>query len=136
MLWFRCCGMAHNSSYWFRINLTQIVRKISWQTSSIENAYTKTSVINAKTNASERFIHVSRSQNDKEKDEYYAQLALKETKAKELVSQEFFEESSEKNRQTFKNAIELFNKRDIRKRGSVEFIYAALKHMKQFNCNR
>ena len=83
-----------------------------------------------------RSLHTSGRLKIKDKDEYYAQLALKESREKELVSKELFEDSSEKNRETFKNAIEIFNKRDVRKRGSVEFIYAALKNMKQFDCNR
>ena len=87
--------------------------------------------------AHQRTIHLARvDKNTKEKDEYQAKLALKQKKDKELVSREFFEDTAEKNRDTFKNAIEIFNKRDIRKRGSVEFIYAALKHMKQFDCHR
>ena len=83
-----------------------------------------------------RPLHTSSRLKVKEKDEYYAQLELKQTREKDLVSKELFEDSSEKNRETFKNAIEIFNKRDVRKRGSVEFIYAALKNMKQFDCNR
>ena len=83
-----------------------------------------------------RSLHTSGRLKIKDKDEYYAQLALKESRDKELVSKELFEDSSEKNRETFKNAIEIFNKRDVRKRGSVEFIYAALKNMKQFDCHR
>jgi hypothetical protein len=49
---------------------------------------------------------------------------------------EYFETSQEKNRETFKNAIELFNARDLRKRGAVEFILAALKNMKAFGVHR
>ena len=81
-------------------------------------------------------FHTNNSLNSEQKDEYIAKLALKESRSKELVSKEFFDDKSEKNRETFKNAIEIFNNRDIRKRGSVEFIYAALKHMKQFDCHR
>jgi signaling intermediate in Toll pathway protein len=53
-----------------------------------------------------------------------------------LVSHELFEENKNKTRETFKSAIELFNGRDHRRRGSVEFIYAALKNMKQFGVNK
>ena len=81
-------------------------------------------------------FHVSPYLSGEKKDEYYAKLALKESRNKELVSKEFFEDKAEKNRETFKNAIDIFNNRDARKRGSVEFIYAAMKHMKQFDCHR
>jgi len=81
-------------------------------------------------------FHTNNCLTSEHKDEYIAKLALKESRSKELVSKEFFDDKSEKNRETFKNAIEIFNSRDIRKRGSVEFIYAALKHMKQFDCHR
>lgn len=40
----------------------------------------------------------------------------------EVTSHEMFEARAEKNKQTFKDAIEIFNGRDIRKRGQVEFI--------------
>ena len=85
---------------------------------------------------SKRTMHFSKVLLSKEKDEYAAKLALKDSRSKELVSKEFFEDKAEKNRETFKNAIDIFNKRDIRKRGSVEFILAAMKHMKQFDCHR
>ena len=42
----------------------------------------------------------------------------------------------EKNRETFHGAIDLFKQRDTRKRGSVEFIRAAMKNMKQFGVHR
>ena len=85
---------------------------------------------------SKQMFHLGPYLSVKEKDEYYAKLALKESRDKEIVSKEFFEDKAEKNRETFKNAIDIFNNRDIRKRGSVEFIYAAMKHMKQFDCHR
>jgi len=48
---------------------------------------------------------------------------LVEAKKSEMItSQEFFEDTAEKNKQTFKNAIDLFNNRDIRRRGQIEFI--------------
>jgi hypothetical protein len=53
-----------------------------------------------------------------------------------IASLELFEEAKTKNRETFKNAIDLFNGRDHRRRGSVEFIYAALKNMKQFGVHK
>lgn len=56
----------------------------------------------------------------------------------ELESREYFGHQTEKerNKETFKNAIELFNKRDQRKRGAVEFINAALKNMEAYGVHR
>ena len=54
----------------------------------------------------------------------------------ELESWEYFEMNQEKTRENFKKAIELFNDRDIRKRGAVEFVLAALKNMKAFGVHR
>ena len=42
----------------------------------------------------------------------------------------------ERNRETFHGAIDLFKQRDTRKRGSVEFIRAALKNMRPFGVHR
>lgn len=53
-----------------------------------------------------------------------------------IASHELFEEKKTKTRETFKNAIELFNGRDHRRRGAVEFIFAALKNMKQFGVHK
>ena len=52
------------------------------------------------------------------------------------VSHELFEDKKNKTRETFKNAIEIFNGRDHRRRGAVEFIQAALKNMKQFGVHK
>lgn len=41
-----------------------------------------------------------------------------------------------KTKATFNQVIEVFNKRDIRRRGHVEFIYAALKKMPEFGVER
>ena len=127
----------------FRIDsyklLTSYLENITNRSPNLKNVDPCASIIvtSSYKRAHQRMIHLARvDKNIKEKDEYQAKLALKQKKDKELVSREFFEDTAEKNRDTFKNAIELFNKRDIRKRGSVEFIYAALKHMKQFDCHR
>ena len=42
----------------------------------------------------------------------------------------------ERSRETFHGAIDLFKQRDTRKRGSVEFIRAALKNMRPFGVHR
>nr|CAG4638496.1 EOG090X07J4 [Cyclestheria hislopi] len=42
----------------------------------------------------------------------------------------------EKNKETFLEAVRLFYTKDAQRRGHVEFIYAALKHMEEFGVNR
>ena len=95
MWWIKCSRMAHASQQWPGINLAQIYRKCSLSTSPRENIYYTKAVIKSTVNVSKRLLHVTRCLEIKEKDEYYANLALKETRTKELVSQEFFEESTE-----------------------------------------
>ena len=83
------------------------------------------------------WLHTSATNHKSSKDEYNAKIELRVKRDTQIVSRELFDDSEgEKNRETFKNAIELFNRRDKRKRGAVEFIYAALKNMKQFDCHR
>ena len=134
MLCIRSSGLQVYSRKLLTNNVRNIVSRLAISNNC--KTYTKMAVIKSNFRQQQRMFHLAKLLTIKEKDEYHAKLALKETKDKELVSREFFEASSEKNRETFKSAIELFNKRDIRKRGSVEFIYAALKHMKQFDCHR
>ncbi|XP_032439130.1 evolutionarily conserved signaling intermediate in Toll pathway, mitochondrial isoform X1 [Xiphophorus hellerii] len=60
-------------------------------------------------------------------------------KAKSLVTQEdLFEQVAKesKTKATFNQVIDVFTKRDIRRRGHVEFIYAALKKMPEFGVER
>ena len=67
---------------------------------------------------------------------YMEKVQEKSRRDEAIASLELFEEAKTKNRETFKNAIDLFNGRDHRRRGSVEFIYAALKNMKQFGVHK
>ena len=53
-----------------------------------------------------------------------------------LISKTFFEDVKNKNRETFVEAIQMFTTRDRHLRGHVEFIYAALRHMKLFGVHR
>ena len=53
-----------------------------------------------------------------------------------VISKTFFEDVKNKNRETFLEAIQMFTTRDRHLRGHVEFIYAALKHMKLFGVHR
>ncbi|XP_054914730.1 evolutionarily conserved signaling intermediate in Toll pathway, mitochondrial [Poeciliopsis prolifica] len=60
-------------------------------------------------------------------------------KTKSLVTQgDLFEEVAKetKTKATFNQVIDVFTKRDIRRRGHVEFIYAALKKMPEFGVER
>ena len=61
---------------------------------------------------------------------------LKQIRDTELVSKELFAETKKKNKDTFMGALDLFKNGDVRRRGSVEFITAALKHMKDFGVER
>ncbi|XP_048344217.1 evolutionarily conserved signaling intermediate in Toll pathway, mitochondrial isoform X1 [Sphaerodactylus townsendi] len=60
----------------------------------------------------------------------------KETTSQSLVTVEDLLERGAKTKATFLQALDVFCKRDIRRRGHVEFIYAALKKMKEFGVER
>lgn len=47
-----------------------------------------------------------------------------------------FTEIEEKTKDTYLDLLHFYTKRDVRRRGHVEFIYAALKHMKDFGVNK
>ncbi|KAM6909488.1 evolutionarily conserved signaling intermediate in Toll pathway, mitochondrial [Xenentodon cancila] len=55
-----------------------------------------------------------------------------------VIHDDLFEEVAKqiKTKATFNKVIDVFNKRDIRRRGHVEFIYAALKKMPEFGVER
>lgn len=62
-----------------------------------------------------------------------------EKKEKSLITHDdLFERVARENKTkaTFNKVVEVFNKRDIRRRGHVEFIYAALKKMPEFGVER
>lgn len=54
----------------------------------------------------------------------------------ETDSYQYFERNQEKNRENFQNAIELYTRNDKSRRGSIEFIHAALQNMKAFGVHR
>lgn len=61
------------------------------------------------------------------------------SKDKSLVaSNDLFEKAGKeaKTKATFNKVVDVFNKRDVRRRGHVEFIYAALKKMPEFGVER
>lgn len=68
--------------------------------------------------------------------EYGQKIELREKARTELMSKEIFVDQDEKNKETFKNALEHFVKRDNRRRGAVEFILAALKNMKLYGVHK
>ncbi|XP_030636410.1 evolutionarily conserved signaling intermediate in Toll pathway, mitochondrial [Chanos chanos] len=62
-----------------------------------------------------------------------------ERKKKSLVTHDdLFEQAAKdsKTKATFNRVVDVFNKKDIRRRGHVEFIYAALKKMPEFGVER
>ncbi|XP_067005187.2 evolutionarily conserved signaling intermediate in Toll pathway, mitochondrial [Anabrus simplex] len=53
-----------------------------------------------------------------------------------LVTQDFFSNVKDKSKETYLSMINIFIERDVHRRGHVEFIYAALRHMKEFNVHK
>lgn len=55
-----------------------------------------------------------------------------------VVHDDLFEQVAKdaKTKATFNKVVDFFNKRDVRRRGHVEFIYAALKKMPEFGVER
>lgn len=55
---------------------------------------------------------------------------------KTLVTKDFFDNIQDKRKETFLDMIHIFESRDVHRRGHVEFIYAALRHMEEFGVNK
>lgn len=53
-----------------------------------------------------------------------------------LTTQRFFDDIDNKNKETFLDMLHIFTDRDIYRRGHVEFIYSALKHMENFGVHK
>jgi len=53
-----------------------------------------------------------------------------------LVTKDFFENIKDKSKETFLDMIHIFESKGIHRRGHVEFIYAALRHMEQFGVHK
>lgn len=65
----------------------------------------------------------------------------KQQKHKEFVKRAMivkggFEYESQKDKQNFKEMVQIFENKDVHRRGHVEFIYAALKNMEAFGVNK
>lgn len=56
--------------------------------------------------------------------------------SKELSVRGTFEDLEKKNKNTYLELINIFVKKDIQRRGHVEFIYSALKNMEQFDVHK
>lgn len=61
---------------------------------------------------------------------------LKRIRDSDIATKELFEDSKAKNKEAFMGALEIFKNRDTRRRGSVEFIRSALKHMEVFGVEK
>lgn len=105
----------------------------------------------AKQNASadtNQSTKISNGQNDKDhnENENENQTENEEDKSKQynhdqqvdkdLMVRGNFEQLTHKNRESFLSMLHLFVERDVHRRHHVEFIYAALKHMKEFGVER
>lgn len=54
----------------------------------------------------------------------------------EIVPKDFFDKIGSKNKGTYLDMVRIFENRGPQRRGHVEFIYAALKHMEEFGVNK
>jgi len=71
-------------------------------------------------------------------DDHVKSSAPEEVKKTSLmVSRKYFDyNDDDKNKESFEGAIDIFTHKDTRRRGSVEFIYAAMRNMQKFGVHR
>lgn len=55
---------------------------------------------------------------------------------KELVQRDVFQNIKNKNKDTYLEMLNIYKEKEIKRRGHVEFIYSALKHMKEFGVEK
>lgn len=55
---------------------------------------------------------------------------------KKLATLDAFSDVEEKNKDSYLDLLHFYKSRDVHRRGHVEFIYAALKHMKEFGVHK
>lgn len=55
---------------------------------------------------------------------------------KDIIPYDSFANAAKKDRNTYLEMIKIFEGQDIRRRGHVEFIYAALRHMEEFGVHK
>lgn len=77
-----------------------------------------------------------RSSNKLTQKEFAKKTELKKIRDIDETSRVLFQEAKAKDKETFKGALELFKSRDVKRRGAVEFIYAALKNMEAFGVEK
>jgi hypothetical protein len=66
----------------------------------------------------------------------YASKKDRFTPEKQLATLDSFTEAEEKNRDSYLDLLHFYKNREKNRRGHVEFIYAALKHMKEFGVHK
>jgi len=71
-----------------------------------------------------------------DQEKYMKNTLVKQERDTQLASKELFQDAKAKNKETFKGALDIFKNRDVRRRGAVEFIEAARKHMKEFGVEK
>jgi len=60
-----------------------------------------------------------------------------EKEKSELITQGYFDRrEEERNKESFEGAVDIFTHRDSRRRGQVEFIYAAMRNMEKFGVHK
>nr|CAD7205377.1 unnamed protein product [Timema douglasi] len=55
---------------------------------------------------------------------------------KSVVVRDLFEQVTDKNKQTYLDMVKIFESRGIHRRGHVEFIYSAMRHMEEFGVEK
>jgi signaling intermediate in Toll pathway protein len=60
-----------------------------------------------------------------------------DTRQSAVITRGYFDrEQDDRNKESFEGAVDIFTHKDTRRRGSVEFIYAAMRNMEQFGVHR
>lgn len=62
--------------------------------------------------------------------------STKDNKDKRVTVYRNFDEVPNKNKNSYLDMVYIFNERDVHRRGHVEFIYSALKHMKEYGVHK
>lgn len=86
-----------------------------------------------------KLVRSSKKQTNQIKRPFHLSLTRLQTEKKipkEIVARKSFETIEKKNKNTYLEMVKLFSERDVHRRGHVEFIYSALKHMEMFGVQR
>lgn len=76
-----------------------------------------------------------REEEDEKRRKFYEDEEYHKQTQHNVIVRGDFDRVAIKNKETFLQMLEMFKNRDVHRRNHVEFIYAALKHMKDFNVN-